>query len=298
MTDAAWLALRAVGLILSLQAAGAVLFTLVFRGEPAHAAATARRVALRYALTALAVVLMQVLLEPVQLAGEWSGMTDPQLLQVFLGSSTALALAVRGAGLIALALLLRPVAFPRVLRARLALPACLATLGSFLLSGHTSVSPQRELLVPLLLLHVTIVAFWFGALWPLRQLAVRAAQGDAAQAPAARAEAARALQAFSRVAGWLVPLIALAGLAMALVLLPDAAAWWRPYGLALQAKLLLFAALMGLAALNRRQLVPGLAQGAPGAAARLQSSLTAEYVLICVVLAVTAVMTGSLSPRA
>ncbi len=297
MTDGAWLALRAVGLILSLQAAGAVLFTLVFRGAPAQAAETGRRVALRFALAALAVVLTQALLEPVQMAGEWSGLTDPQLLQVFLGSSTARALAVRAAGLSALALLLWRVAFPRVLRARLAVPACLATLGSFLLSGHTSVSPQRELLAPLLLLHVTIVAFWFGALWPLRQLAVRAAHGDAAHAQAARAEAARALQAFSRVAGWLVPLIALAGLAMALVLLPDVAAWWRPYGLALQAKLLLFAGLMGLAALNRLHLAPALVRGEPGAAARLQHSLTVEYVVICVVLVVTALMAGSLSPR-
>src|SRR5205823_4919182 len=84
--------------------------------------------------------------------------------------------------------------------------------------------------------------------------------------------------------------------ATAAVLLPDFAALLAPYGLLLGAKLMLFAALMGLAALNRLRLTPALARGEPGALPRLRGSLAAEYVLICAVLTVTAVLTGFFSP--
>jgi putative copper resistance protein D len=116
----------------------------------------------------------------------------------------------------------------------------------------------------------------------------------ALEAPAA---AARALAAFSAVAVWLVPLIAVAGLGMAVLLLPDVAALWRPYGLALLTKVTLFALLMALAALNRLRLTPAFARGEASAAAALRRSIALEYVLICVVFAVTAVMTGSFSPQ-
>src|SRR4029077_14399767 len=95
---------------------------------------------------------------------------------------------------------------------------------------------------------------------------------------------------------WLVPLIPLAGLGMAAVLLPDFAALLAPYGLLLGAKLMLFAALMGLAALNKLRLSPALARGEPAALPRLRRSLAAEYVLICAVLSVTAALTGFFSP--
>jgi len=62
-----------------------------------------------------------------------------------------------------------------------------------------------------------------------------------------------------------VPLIALAGAGIAAVLLPDFAALLAPYGLLLSAKLMLFAALMALAALNKLRLAPALGRGEPGA---------------------------------
>ena len=33
--------------------------------------------------------------------------------------------------------------------------------------GHTAIHPLRWLLAPLLLVHLAVAAFWFGALWPL-----------------------------------------------------------------------------------------------------------------------------------
>jgi putative copper export protein len=121
---------------------------------------------------------------------------------------------------------------------------------------------------------------------PLRQILARAPGTDAA----------RVLAAFSAVALWLVPLIALAGAALAALLLPDLAALGRPYGRLLLAKLILFAALMGLAALNRLRLAPGLAAGQLTAAAGLRGSIALEYLLICAALAISAVLTGSFSP--
>jgi putative copper resistance protein D len=56
----------------------------------------------------------------------------------------------------------------------------------------------------------------------------------------------------------------------------------------------LFALLMGLAAVNRLRLAPALAR--TRAREPLRRTLALEFVLICVVLAVTALLTGRYSP--
>jgi copper resistance protein D len=281
MIEALWLVLRAAGLVLPLQAAGTAVFSAVFAAHLARCAPAIRRLGLRVALLGLAVLGAQALLQPVYLAGEWSGLADADLVRVFLGSSVAAALAARLLGLTAVAVgLWRQRAQP------VALAGSLAIAGSFLLTGHTTVHAQRVLLAALLLVHVAIVAFWLGALWPLRQ-------ATALETPTA---AAGALAGFSKVAVALVPLIAVAGAALALVLLPDAAALRRPYGWLLLAKVALFALLMGLAALNRLRLAPALARAQATAAVQLRRSIALEYALIAAALAVTAVMTGKFSP--
>jgi putative copper export protein len=283
MTDWLWLALRAAGLALTLQAAGAALFGAGFGGGLTAAAPAVDGVRLRVTFAALAVLAMQALVEPVHLADAWSGLADTHLLRLFLGSSTATAIGVRFAGLICLVLALRR---PTLHRQALALTGALAVVGSFLLTGHTSVDPQRLWLAPLLFIHLSIVAFWLGSLWPLRQVL----------SLEARTAAAQVVAAFSVAAIWLVPVIALAGASMAVLLLPDVAALWQPYGRLLLVKVALFALLMGLAALNRLRLTPALAQGERQAPARLGTSIALEYTLICATLVVTAVMTGSYSP--
>jgi len=280
MIDGAWLVLRAAGLMLTLQAAGGALFSALFARWLVRSPSAIRRVQLRVAVAALAVLVAQALFEPLHLAGDFSGFADEALLRLFLSSASAAALAVRFAGVACAALALRR-STPQ-----LALLGALLTVSSFLLSGHTSTHPERWLLAPLLLVHLLVVAYWFGSLWPLRQLT----------ALEARSDAVLALGAFSRVAVWLVPVIAVAGAAMAALLLPDVAALWAPYGLLLLAKITLFALLMGLAALNKLHLTRQLATGAARAPARLRGSIALEYALVCAALAVTAVMTGSFSP--
>jgi putative copper export protein len=283
MIDQAWLVLRALAFVLVLQAVGGVLFCLMFRGGSPRAAQAVRGTIRRVSLIALAVVAVQALFEPVHLAGEPSGLTDPTLLRVFIGSAVARALALRLAGVACAAFALRRGATPSTLAVA---AAVLLTSASFAITGHAAVAAHHAGSQALLLVHVSVVTFWFGALWPLRQML-------ALDAPV---NAARTLAAFSRVAVRLVPWLAVTGALLAALLLPDAAALARPWGLLLLGKVLLFTALMAVAALNRLRLTPALARDEGQATARLLRTIALEYLLICVTLAVTAVMTGSFSP--
>jgi putative copper export protein len=112
--------------------------------------------------------------------------------------------------------------------------------------------------------HLLIVAFWFGALAPLYWVTHCEALDHAAGVVAG----------FSAIAGWLVPGILVAGLALALVLL-----------------------LMALAAHNKWRLTPVLSAGAATALPKLRRSIAAEYVLVVVVLVLTAVLTAFFSPE-
>ncbi|HET7756246.1 MAG TPA: CopD family protein [Steroidobacteraceae bacterium] len=283
MIDLAWAVARGAGFALVLQAAGAVLFVAAFAQLAPHAIAGVRRLAARAAAAGLLVIAAQYLLECARLGGELAGMLDPSLERLLLGSSVGVALGVRFAGLAAIA-----IGAPSERRSfsRLSLGGVLLAAGSFLVTGHTSISPERALLAPLLLVHLLILAFWFGSLLPLLR-ATRLESGP---------QAARLLAAFSGSAQWLVPLIALAGAAMATLLLPGLLALAEPYGLLLLAKLALFAALMGLAAFNRFRLLRGVERGEPAALGRLRTTMAAEFALILTAIAVTTVMTGFFSP--
>ena len=84
---------------------------------------------------------------------------------------------------------------------------------------------------------------------------------------------------------------------MAALLLPDFAALRQPYGELLVAKAVLFAVLLGCAALNKWRLGPGLEHGGPQAGLRFRRVVITEYVIMAVVLAITAVMTTFFSPE-
>jgi len=280
MIDGVWLALRAAGLVLLFQAAGAVLFLECCRGRLAFAA-TVRRRAERVALIAIPLLVAQLLVEPAHLAGELSGLSEPALWRLALHRA-APPLDARLVGFALVALGLRGAERGR----RLALPGSLLALGSLVPGGHAALSPYAPLLYALLALHVLIGGFWFGSLAPLRQATRLLPARDLAQV----------LAAFSRHALWLVPLIALSGVVIAAMFLGSGRALLEPYGLLLCSKAVLFAVLLGLAALNRWRYTPALARGEEGARAPLARSIAWEYALIAAVLVVTALMTGFFSP--
>jgi putative copper export protein len=282
MIDGLWLALRAAGLVLLFQAAGAVLY---LESTPRRLAGVVpvRRRAERVALCALPVLAAQLLVEPVHLAGEWSALSDQALWRLTL-LRVGPGIEARLAGLALVAFGLRATGE----RARwLALGGSLVALGSLVPGGHAAGSSYAPLLFALLGLHVLAGSFWFGSLVPL---------ADATRLLPAR-ELALVLAAFSRCALWLVPLLAASGVAIACLLLPEPGALLAPYGLLLCGKAALYALLLALASLNRGRFTPALAQGDEGARRPLGRSIACEYALILLVLVLTALLTGFFSPR-
>jgi putative copper export protein len=227
-----------------------------------------------------------------RMAGDYAGLADAGLQRLGWYSPDGAAQVLQAAGALCIAATLRRFGACEF-RARrlqlLVLVGALLALLPFLLTGHTSVHPLRALLAPLLAVHVLIIAFWFGALAPLYVVVMRESTEIAA----------RTLRAFSAYATWLVPLILLAGVGLAWVLVPGIAVMRQPYGVLLLVKLAGFAVLMGLAALNRSRLVPALSlpQRRDCAVRALRWSLGAEFCLLCAVLSVTAVLTTFYSPQ-
>jgi putative copper export protein len=268
------------GYIGLLQAAGAVLFLWQFGAPLAASRRRVRKLGIAAALVTIPCIGAHLVLDAARMAGEYPGIMDPGLMRLALWSASGAAHLLQMAGLALIA-----AGLARGHRFTAGAGVALAIL-AFPLTGHTSVHAMRWLLAPLLALHVTLVAFWLGALAPLL-LALRHETS---------ADAIRLLHRFSSLAGWIVPCIPAAGIAMALVLIPDASALRRPYGQLLGVKLAGFALLMGLAVLNRWRWVPMLAREGARAAVALRRSVLGEYLLISAILVATATLTTFYSP--
>jgi copper resistance protein D len=310
MPDILSVVLRAVSFVLQLQAAGAVFFAAAFGPALTISLPGIRKLTRVTATVAVFAVAGHYTLEAARMAGDMSGMLDRSLQNMAWTSTFGGAFTVRELGLLLIIAGMRavsakttasrfftssvgsPVAFVmKRLSARgftlVGVTGAVLVAVSFTLTGHTSVNSRRGLLAPLLLAHLLIVAFWFGALWPLCLVTLRES----------RERMARIVAVFSAAAFWLVPLIFAVGVAMAAVLLPDWAALRQPYGALLIAKVALFAVLLGCAALNKWRLGPGLGSGDPQAGPRFRRVVISEYIIMVGVLAVTAVMTTFFSPE-
>jgi putative copper export protein len=276
--DALSVALRAVSFVLLLNAAGIQVFIAVFGRLVPGSLQAITKLGWRLAIAALVFVVGHHVLEAARMAGEMTGVMDPAMQAMTLRSSQGAAFALRVLGLVLVATGLR--------RGTMAIGIAGAVLcvAAFTLTGHTSVSQYRPAAAALLTLHLLVVAFWLGSLWPLYLAASKEPPPVATQA----------IDAFSRIAAWVVPAILLAGVGLTVLLVPDWAVFKQPYGQLLLAKVTLFAVLMALATLNKWTFGPACARGQSRAFKR---AVAAEYVLICAVLAVTAVMTTFYSPE-
>jgi putative copper resistance protein D len=277
--DALSVAFRAVSFVLLLNAAGIPIFIAVFGHLLPDSLPAIAKLGWGLAIGALVFVAGHHALEGARMAGEMGGVVDPAMQAMTLRSSEGAAFGLRMVGLVLIAVGLR--------RGALAVGitgAILAT-AAFALTGHTSVTPYRPAAAALLTLHLLVVAFWLGSLWPLYLVAGRE--------PPHRA--AHVIDAFSRVAAWVVPVILLAGVGLTLLLVPSWAVFRQPYGQLLLAKVALFAVLMALATLNKWTFGPACAKGRTRA---FRQALAIEYVLICIVLAITATLTTFYSPEA
>jgi putative copper export protein len=224
-------------------------------------------------------------LEAARMAGEMSGLWDPMLQTMMWHSPNRAVFLCQLLGLLLIAVGLQEASQRRTI---VAICGAVLATGAFTLMGHTSVNPHRAVLATLLMVHLIIVAFWFGALGPLYLVSLKE--------PPARAF--EITQRFTAIATWLVPVILLAGATMAALLLPNLAALRTPYGRLLIIKFIGFGLLMGLAAANRWRFARGLAGATDQSERQFRRSLGAEYVLIAAILTVTAIMTSWFSPDA
>src|SRR6266481_6109970 len=285
MPDVVSVILRALSFVLLFQAAGVAIFVAVFGRRLASSQVSVRRLGQAAAIAAIVLVAAHHALEAARMAGEMSAMWDPTLQGMAWNSPAGTALICRLLGLLLIAVGLQEASVRWII---LAIGGTVLATGAFALTGHTSVNAHRAALAPLLMLHLLVVAFWFGALWPLSVASLR-------ETPA---RASDIIERFTAVATWLVPVVFLAGIVMAVLLLPNLQALSEPYGELLIAKVVGFALLMGLAAANKWRLAPALAQGTIQSGQWFRRSVAAEYVLIAAILTITAVMTSLFSPEA
>lgn len=202
----------------------------------------------------------------------FAALFKPAAWTVALKTSAGPALLIAGAAMLISALALRAIG-PRAHSA-----IALASVGlSLALTGHAASAPPETLTRPAMFLHGVGVAFWIGALVPLAALVSR--QG---------AVALPVVERFSRLAAPVVGILALTGLALAVIQLQSFAALIETrYGLILVTKLALVLVLLALAALNRFRLTPRLA-GSPTAAKALRRSILVESVLALGIFALVA----------
>ncbi len=283
MPDIVSIGLRAVSLVAVLQAAGIAMFLWLFGGTLARSAGTIRSLGICTAAAGAFFTLAHHLVQPARMTGSFSGLFDGSLQAMLLSSDAGATNAVRILGLVLLVL-----GLSKLNRLGEAIGLIGATLVavSFGLMGHTATHDQRWVLVALLVVHLLIITFWFGALLPLYMAAARETVEDNALV----------IGNFSAIAAWLVPIIFVAGLGMSILLLEELNNLWTAYGVSLLAKVSGFAVLMGLATLNKWRFGPAIVAGHAPALRNFQRSVVAEWGLIVAVLVVTAVMTGLFSP--
>jgi putative copper export protein len=276
--------LRALSFLTLFQAAGIALFLALSGQDLPNTERSLRRVGTLAAFIAATLLTAQYLLEAARMGGELGAVLNPTLQGLAMRSAASVALAWR---LLGLALIAGGLGRRRTRGRVPAVIGVVLLLASFTFVGHTSKDAQRWLLSPLLLTHLSVVAFWYGALLPLYRVSL-------AEPPQV---AGRVVRQFSARAAWLVAVLLLAGLILATVLLPNLAALHRPYGELLIAKVVGFCLLMPLAALNRWRLGPALQHGDPAAGRRFRQVVVAEFALLAAILCITAVMTTFYSPE-
>jgi len=282
LVDALSVTLRALSFVALFQAAGTALFLALLDQELGTEPAL-RRLGARSGLLAIILLIAQYALEAARMSGDLAGTMDPTLRGLVLHSGTSVALSWRLLGLL---LILTGVRHRGLSRMVVSILGVVVLSAAFTFVGHTANAPQRWLLSLMLLIHLLLVAFWFGALGPLYLISARESPPTAA----------RIVRQFSARAVWLVPGVLIAGVVMAVVLLPGLTALRTPYGQLLIGKTIGFSALMVLAALNKWRWGPILAEGSTEGSRTFRRSVAGEYGLIVAVLCITAALTMFYSP--
>jgi len=196
-----------------------------------------------------------------------ASMTDSAVWEVMMRSRIGDSFWMRCVGLF----LLFAVTMPWRAGPAIAAVGAVLVLGSYAAMGHSMLFQPRQEIAALVVLHLGVVAFWVGSLLPLLSVAQRP---DGAETAALLHDWSRA--ATVAVVGMIASGVLLTWyLTVRLDLIFEA---W--HGWALAAKVMAVLAALALALSNRLRHTPALAQGQPGAGARLASSIRLEIILV------------------
>jgi len=269
-----------------LGAAGGLIFEVLFRHRVPEATAihVSRLIAVA-AWAGLVLVGVRLAVAAGSLGGDLASMRDPVLVGLVMQSPLGLSSMIAGIGFAMITVIGRVKARGEQ-AARIV--AAATVLLSLTVAGHATM--LGAITGVLLALHLGGVAFWLGALLPLRQLCGGA--GDATSA----AMLADVADRFGRIAQRVVPVLIVAGGVYAAILTGSVAAMLTSgYGLALLVKIGLVAGLLWLAARNRFRIVPALQAGDLSAALRLRRTIDWEILVAMAVLVMSSLLTSSLT---
>ena len=288
-------------------AAGGLIFEILFRRQVPDA--TQRHVARLIGISAWAgLVLVGVRLSVAagNLGGDFASMGDPVLLALVMKSPLGMSSVLAGIGFAMITVIDR-------VKARGELAARVVAAATVLLSltvtGHATT--LGAITGVLLALHLGGVAFWLGALLPLRQMCATAGEGvnagaandaandvanDAANDAGSASVLADVADRFGWVAQRVVALLIVAGVTYAAILTGSVMALLTTtYGLVLLAKIGFVAGLLGLAARNRFRIVPALQAGDLSAVRQLRNSIDREIIFALAILVMSSLLTTSLN---
>lgn len=191
----------------------------------------------------------------------WIGLTTP------IGQASATRL-----------LALAPLLLFGTRRQVLAIACALVIIGSYALEGHSHSHGNRLALASLLIFHLTVVHWWLGSLAPLRS-AARHCSDEALTGM---------LITFGRLAIVAVGVLALAGTLLLGSLTGWAVDLSNTYQQVIAAKLVLFGAILGIAAINKLVWTPLLREQPDRARDGLRRSIAIEIAVAVCILCVTA----------
>jgi len=217
------------------------------------------------------------------------GALEPDMLGIIWDSSIGDGTLLRGLGLVLAIFAItshikfKSVALSNNIKQSLLGLSLLLLSYTFSLFGHVSELEVFEKV--LLMLHVLVMAWWFGALFPLKQACH---EQDYEQLYSL-------MDKFGRQASIAVSLLLIAGLWLAFQLVGNVCELFSSsYGQTLLLKLALVTSILGIAAKHKLKLVPQL-KNSDGREA-LSKSISIEMVVACAILSVTAGLTSVVGP--
>ena len=269
--------------------AGGLMFELAFKSHMSEATLEhLRRLTIAAAWGGLVMTGLRVLVSAGNLGGDFASMQDPMMLELVMQGPLGLSTIVGGIGFSMITVI-------RKVKVRGEMPARAVALAVVLLSFSTIGHATKfgAITGVMLSIHLAGVAFWIGALVPLRRLAGMAATGDRSAGDELHIIADRFGQLAVHAVGGLV----VAGLVYAAVLLGSVMALVTTvWGWVLIAKLGIVGGLLWLALQNRQRFVPGLTSGDRAAmAGRLHYSITMECFAIGGILLASSMLTTILT---